>query len=77
MEVGDVLLSVEKSIYKFLVCLCESVIDDIAGHLVILRKISVEFESVVLYSSIAVLSYVLDYRGNCLSNLFICLARTL
>ena len=63
VEVGNVLLSVQERINKVLVCLCEGIVYNFTGNLIVLRKISVKFESVVLYSLVAVLLNILDDLG--------------
>ena len=61
VEIGNILLCIQKSINELLVCFCKSVVDDLTGYLIVLRQIAVKFESIALYSFVALLLDVLDY----------------
>ena len=77
VEVGNVLLRVQERIHEFLVCRGQGIVDDLAGHLIILRQIAVKFLGVRLDRFIAALADSVDDLGDDLRHLAVGLAAAL
>ncbi len=76
VERRDILHCVKERVYKILVSLLQSVMDNVQRHLVVFGKFAVKFFRVFLNSTVAVFLYIFNYFGDYLRHLFVRFAVT-